>query len=490
VIRTFYLSNVSSPTEMQDLVNAMRNILEVSRIQPIPSKEAIVVRGTPDQILLAGKLVHDFDTAQPEVIIELAIMQVSRDKMHNLGISPPTSASVQLQNNSSSSSSSSANTINLNRLGNLNATDFTATISSASATALLNDSATKIIQNPQLRSVDGQKASLRIGDRVPTATGSYQSGVTGGSVNPLVGTQFQYLDVGVNLDVTPHIHPDGDISLKIALEVSSVTNYVTIASISEPVIGQRKVEHEIRLKDGEVNLLGGMLEEEDIRSLSGIPGLAQIPLLKYLFSETSTEIKNNETVFALVPHIVRKTEFDELSERTLDVGTPNSLHLRHTSEAFLGAAGAAKVETAKSPGETVAALSFDPPAATAQAGTPFSVNVDLSGASDVSSITLRLCYDPAKLRVVNFSNGDFLAQGGQVVALVHRESLRAGDVEITTSRPPGTDGAFGRGTVATLTFVPTASGQSRVKIVGAHILQSSGGTAEVSAADLVVTQTK
>ena len=145
------------------MVNALRQILEISRIQPLPSQGALVVRGTPDQIALAEKLVGDLDKARPEVIVEVAIMQVSRDKTRNLGISPPTSATVALQNNinntttttststTSPSTSGTANQVNLNRLGNLNATDFTVTIPSATATALFSDSSTKLIQNPQIR---------------------------------------------------------------------------------------------------------------------------------------------------------------------------------------------------------------------------------------------------------------------------------------------------------------------------------------------------
>ena len=196
--------------------------------------------------------------------------------------------------------------------------------------ALASDSSTKIIQNPQLRSINGQKASLKIGERVPTATGSYSSGVSSTTVSALVNTQFQYLDVGVNVDITPRVYDNGDIGLKISLDVSSVTNYVSIGGISEPEIGQRKIEHEIRLKDGEVNLLGGMFETQETKSISGIPGLSQIPVLKYLFSETSKETTNNEIVFALMPHIVRAREIVPLNRRTLDVGTANGIQLHST----------------------------------------------------------------------------------------------------------------------------------------------------------------
>src|SRR6266849_6599730 len=347
VIKTFYLSNLSQPTELQDVVNAMRTILEVSRIQQLPSQGAIVVRGTPDQMALAQKLVDDLDKAKPEVLVEVAVMQVSRDRIRNLGISPPTSATVALQSNvttttntgttgttttpTTTSSTGTPNTISLNRIGNLNATDFQVTIPPATATALLSDTNTKLIQNPQIRALDGQKASLKIGDRVPVATGSFQPGIGGVGINPLVNTQFQYLDVGVNIDITPHVHGGREVTLKMSLDISAVTSTTNIGGINQPVIGQRKIEHEIRLKDGEVNLLGGILEDQQTKALSGIPGLSNIPILKYLFSQTNTEHRENEIVFVLIPHIIRGPEASRSNLDMLDVGTANALELRRTS---------------------------------------------------------------------------------------------------------------------------------------------------------------
>src|SRR5208282_4332205 len=228
VIKTFYLSNLSQTSELQDVVNVLRTLLEISKIQQVPSQGSIVVRGTPDQVALAQKLVDDLDKAKPEVLIDVAVMQVSRDKSHTLGINPPTNISVALQPNISTSTttgttgsgttgtitqSSGSNSINLNTLANLNATDFQVTIPQATATALMSDSDTKVIQNPQIRALDGQKATLKIGDRVPVATGSFQPGIGGVGINPLVNTQFQYLDVGVNIDITPRVHAGREISL-------------------------------------------------------------------------------------------------------------------------------------------------------------------------------------------------------------------------------------------------------------------------------------
>src|SRR5437773_2625374 len=500
VIKTFYLGNLSQPTELQDVVNALRQILEISRIQPLPSQGALVVRGTPDQIALAEKLVGDLDKARSEVIVDVAVMQVSRDKARTLGINPPTSATVALQNNintttpttttggtttttgNTGSTSGSANQINLNRLGNLNATDFTVTINPATATALFNDSTTKIIQNPQIRAVDGQKASLKIGDRVPVATGSFQPGIGGVGINPLVNTQFQYLDVGVNIDITPRVHAAREVTLKISMDISNVTGQSNIGGISQPIIGQRKIEHEIRLKEGEVNLLGGMLEDSTTKSLSGIPGLSQIPILRYLFGQTNTEHRENEIVFALIPHIVRSQDLSELNQRALQVGTASAIELRRVSRPAPGDGGAPTqptptpppAQSAPPPAQTpppsqgsaggAASFMFDPANVTQPAGSTFAVNVLLTGAQNVYSVPLQVSYDPKVLQVVNVSNGGLLSQDGQSVALVHRDDDQSGALQITATRPPGSAGISGQGAVVTLTFMAKASGQSTLTI--------------------------
>ena len=282
VLKTFYLTNLVPPTELQDVVNAIRAVLDVQRVQQLLSQNALVVRGTPDQIALAQKLVEDLDKARPEVIVDIAIMQVSKDRSRTLGLNPPTSATIQLQNNLNTTTttgttnsgtggtitqSTGSNSISLNTLGNLNATNFQVTIPAANLSAVMSDSDTKLIQNPQIRALDGQKASLKIGDKVPVATGSFQPGIGGVGINPLVNTQFQYLDVGVNIDITPRVHANGEVTLKMTMDVSAVTGQSNIGGISQPIIGQRKIEHEIRLKDGEANLLGGIMEDQQTKSV-------------------------------------------------------------------------------------------------------------------------------------------------------------------------------------------------------------------------------
>ncbi len=506
VLKTFYLSNLSQPTELQDVVNAIRAVLDVQRVQQLLSQNALVVRGTPDQIALAQKLVQDLDKARPEVIIDIAVMQVSKDRSRTLGFNPPTSATIQLQSNINNTTTTTGTTnsgsgatvtqstgnpgINLNTLGNLNATNFQVTIPAANLSAVMGASDTKLIQNPEIRALDGQKASLKIGDRVPVATGSFQPGIGGVGINPLVNTQFQYLDVGVNIDITPRVHDNNEVTLKITMDVSAVTGQQNIGGISQPIIGQRKIEHEIRLKDGEANLLGGIMEDQQTKQLSGIPGLAQIPILRYLFGQTTQDHSENQIVFAIVPHIIRRKDVDEANQRAIDIGTATTISLRHeasksaapapapsgqSSITPIGPAGTTQGQPnqpgtrpnppAQQPQNTgTANFLFDPPTIQADKTKTFAVNLLISGAQNVYSVPVQVNYDPKMLQLVNVSNGGFLSQDGQVVTVVHREDEMLGQSQITASRPSGAGGVSGQGCVVTLTFEAKASGQTPLTI--------------------------
>jgi general secretion pathway protein D len=511
VLKTFYLTNLSAPTELQDVVNAIRAVLDVTRVQQLLSQNALIVRGSPDQIALAQKLVEDLDKARPEVIIDIAVMQISKDKSRTLGFSPPTSATVSLQDNISttttstttgSTTPSSGTGINLNNLGNLNATNFQVTIPSANLSAVMGDTDTKLIQNPQIRSLDGQKASLKIGERLPVATGSFQPGIGGVGINPLVNTQFQYIDVGVNIDVTPHVHSDREVTLKITMEISSEIGQASIGGITQPIIGQKKVDlGEIRLKDGESSLIGGIMDDSQTRSLSGIPGLAQIPILKYLFGQTTQDHSSDETVFAITPHVIRGSEVSEINQRAIDIGTSTTISLRHVNHpqaapvqtpqpsvptaqplatppsasqppvnqapANQPPASSAPTSQSAAPNPSAArpaSFLFDPPTIQAAKGNTFVVNLLLSGAQNVHTVPVQLDYDPKMLQLVNVVNGGFLSQDGQIVTLAHREDEIKGESRITASRPTGAGGVSGQGAVVSITFQAKADGQTPLTI--------------------------
>jgi general secretion pathway protein D len=458
-------------------------------------------------------------------------MQVTRDKMRNLGIQPPASVSVNFQeSNATTSSTSTANTnsgngvsvtsgstsgqINLNSLAHLNATNFEVTIPQTTANFLMTDTSSKLIQQPQIRASDGQKASLKIGERVPVATGSFQPGIGGVGINPLVNTQFNYIDVGVNIDITPHVHGLDEITLKLAMDISAVDSFQNIGGIQQPVIGQRKIENEIRMKEGEVNIIGGILEDQQTRNLSGIPGLANIPLFRYLFSSEQKQNNQNEIVFILIPHIVRAQDIVASNLKAVDVGTANVIQLRHDNtpppappaaqpgapqgaantpaqprvQPQAGAAPAPNVQptAANAPiGNPI--VSFDPPSVDQPVGSTFTVNVNLTGAQNVSAVPLQILYNPRVLQLVNVSNGPLLSQDGQAPSLVNRDDSMAGILQVTAERPPSANGITGDGSVFTLTFQARAAGQSTLTINRANIKSPSGQVTSASGSQAIVT---
>jgi general secretion pathway protein D len=539
-VQTFYLANASQQNDLNDVSTALRNVFtQGAKIYGVPSQNAIVMRGTPDELLLAQKLVNDLDKARPEVVVDVAVLEVNRNKMRQIGVQLPQTVSVSITTptttdttstttTTTTSGTTSSDNLTLNNLAHLNANDFAVTIGQAQANLLLSDSDTKVLQNPRLRASDGQQATLKIGSRIPIATGSFSNGVGGSALGGIgaVQTQFQYIDVGVNIDMKPTIHYNRDVTLKLKIEISSESGSTTISGVTEPIISQRTVDQVIRLKEGEVNLLGGLLDDEKDKSISGWPGLGEIPFLKYLFSTVSTTKIDDEIVFLLIPHVVRAPELTPLNLETIDTGTTNSFELRRKAAVPDGAAPqaaspasaappanalASNAGGAGIPGQSAAvaagnalaamrqqaganpgsasqgaaslgaanqgaanlgaanlgvpvALQLVAPSAAQKVGSNFEVSVNLSGGRDIFSVPMQIQYDQSKLTLINVDAGNYLGGGdGQAVALVHRDD-GSGGVAITASRPPGVAGVNGSGQVCVMTFQAKAPGEAAIAI--------------------------
>ena len=512
-VRTFYLTNPSQQQDLNDIQTALRSLMgEGPKFYSVPSQNAIVARGTPDQLTLAEKIIDDLDKARAEVLIDVTVLEVDKDLLRNIGIQLPGSFGLTLTapctnsttsncSTSSSSSSSSSSTTGttttaqptLNQLASLNATDFAVTMGSATANLLLSDSDTKILQDPRIRATDGQKATLKIGSKIPIATGSYSSGASvAATISPLVQTQFQYLDIGTNVEVTPTIHFDRDVTLKIKIEVLSENGSTTISGVTEPIIGQRSIEHTIRLKEGETNILGGILERTDSLTVAGTPGVVEIPILKYLFSSQQTETQTYEIVFLLTPHVVRAHDVTPQNMQTIDTGTSNSVELRHisvtpaevivpppampsrpapvqpiqpTPQPMQPAPPAASnavplVPSGATPNAPQVTMQMSAPSTPEKVGSTFTVAVQMTGGQDIFSVPMEIQYDTSKLMLVNVDNGDLLTSDGQIASLVHRDDN--GTVKINTSRPQGSTGITRDGTVVVASFVAKAPGDAAI----------------------------
>jgi general secretion pathway protein D len=497
VVRTFYLSNTVQAQDLTEIVTGLRQLLDLKRIQQVNSQNAIIVRDTPDKLAIAEKMIRDIDKAKPEVVIEVQVLEARVDKIRNLGISPGTSASISVvppgtttttTPASGSQTSTTTNILSLQNLTHLTGADYAVTLPNFTANALLNDSTTKIIQNPEIRSVDGQPAKLRIGDRVPVATGSFQAGVgvgsTGGAgfVNPLVNTQFQYIDVGVNVDITPRVHPNHEVSMKVQLEVSSVTGQSNIGGIQQPIISQRKIEHDIRLKEGEASVLGGLIQRTDTKSLTGWPGAAHVPLLRYLFSEDSKNFEDDEILIILTPRIVRMPDWTRANLRPLFSGTETNVQVKREHEVRAPnaqqPAGLAQETPANSgvapttpgaanpaQGGQSAQLRLEPRSLSLKTGQQATIAVVVDNVNDLFSIPFLLQYNPAVISVEEVQHGGFLQGGNQEIAIVQRVDKEHGQAIISATRQPNTVGVNGTGTIMGIVVKAIAPGSSNLTIV-------------------------
>ncbi len=538
-VQTFYLTNVSQQNDANEILVALRNLLDPTvKLYLVNSQNAIVVRATPDQLVLAEKLINDLDRTRSEVIVDVAVLEVSRDKLRNLGITLPQSFGLTPQTSNANSTASTgtgtgngtntgagttpttSTNLTLNTLGNLNATNFAVTVTGGTVNALLTDNDTRILQNPRIRATDGQRAQLKIGSKIPVATGSYSSTLsTTASLG--VQTQFTYLDVGVNIDLTPTVHFDREVSLKLKVEISAQNGNVTISGVTEPIISQRTAEQVIQLKDGEPSILAGLLQKQDTRTTSGTPGLGEIPLLKYFFSSQSKEQQSDEIVFLLIPHIVRESLVTADNTRPIYTGTSASVELirrqptaaevqarqaaaggatpmptttaANAANSMMGVignadrpaqpgtspagmpAGAPVSNIPAAPNQTPVSFSVSPSSYQPAVGSTFQISVTAANAHDLFEVPLQMKFDPRVLSLVNVDSGDMLGRDGQAVALVHRDEGN-GTVTISASRPPQTVGVNGTGVVCTLTFKANAAGDSPLSLVKIGAKDSKGTT--------------
>jgi general secretion pathway protein D len=337
-------------------MNAARAVSDCQRMFPYNAQNAIIAKCEGDRMAFVEKVINDLDKPRAEVVVDVLVLQASSTfskqitaALASTGINSPISftprSSIQVPISSTSTSSTastststtstttatttpttttgtstSATSIPLSNLGHLASADFSTTLPGALLQAAMSDARTKVLQAPQVRSVDGVKATLNIGDRVPTASGSFQPGVGGVGINPLVNTQFQYIDTGVNVEMLPRVHDNGDVTIHVDLNINSVSSYVNLGGINQPVISQEKISHDIRMREGEVGLLGGLVTEQQDRTVTGIPGLSSIPLLNKLFTGSSTDRSRNELMIVLIPHVIRRPEISAENLREIAVG--------------------------------------------------------------------------------------------------------------------------------------------------------------------------
>jgi general secretion pathway protein D len=324
VVKTIYLSNPLAPADRTAITTALKQVLGLRYIMDNPDSNSIIIRDTSTNVEAAERLVRQLDRSKAEIMIDINIVEADRDRIRDLGLTPATinpstgTTTPGLEGAAAyvppvSTSTTGATTSAGAAINSLTYKNIQVVIPGVTDEAILNDNKTRIMQSPQIRVTDGQTAKVKIGSRVPYATGSFLPSLGGttsasGGVGLLASTQFQFQDVGVNLDLTPHLLSTGEIAVHAKIEISSLGASITVGGVSEPTFGQRVIEDDFRLQEGEVNLLGGLIQRTLTDQVQGVPGLGDIPGIRYLFSQTNKEVNDQEVLVMLKPSVIRLPE--------------------------------------------------------------------------------------------------------------------------------------------------------------------------------------
>src|SRR5437762_13867287 len=290
---------------------------------------ATIVRDTADRVAIAENIIDDLDKAKPEVLVDATVLEVDRNLARTLGIVPPQGTAVTTTGGTGGTGTTTGNVVPLNRIPRSSGA-FSITIPPATATFLAQSSNTRLLQNPRIRATDGKLASIRIGSQIPIASGSFQPAFVGATGTPVVN--FQFVDVGVNLDITPRVLLNREVSMTVMVQVRALAGDRNVGGVTQPVLTNRQVQHEIRLAEGETNILGGIITESESTSLNGIPGLKNIPILRYFFSQEQKTRDQTEIIIMLTPHIIRMPNISAGNLRGLYTGSETIPRLRASPE--------------------------------------------------------------------------------------------------------------------------------------------------------------
>jgi general secretion pathway protein D len=311
VVRTFYLSNA----DLKETLDLLRVVLDARRVSPITAMNAVTIKDTPERIAAAGRIITAIDKARPEVIVDVELLEVDRTRLLEYGLQIASPGSPGL-NGSVTVASDANNTLTLENLKNLSAKDILFTnLPGLYYRLLKSDANTRVLANPQLRSSEGIPASARFGDQIPIPVTTFSPIATGGVPQQPV-TSYNYQNVGVNIDIIPRTHHDADVTLQLNIAVTAVSG---TGFGGLPTLANREIKNQIRLRDGETSLLAGLIRDDERRSLDGIPGLSDIPLVGKMFAHSQKTSTQTDIVLMLTPHIVRVLDLSESDLRPFRV---------------------------------------------------------------------------------------------------------------------------------------------------------------------------
>ena len=313
VVQTFYLSNA----DVAETIDLLRLVVDLRRLAPVTATRAISIKDTPERLAAAARLIAAIDKARPEVVIDVELLEVDRQRLREYGLqfssagTNPQSAGL---NGSVGIDQSPA--LSVDDLGRLSSSNvFVANLPNLFYRLLKQDQHTHTLANPHLRTSEGQTAEARFGEQVPVPVTTFTPFAAGGIQQQPI-TSFNYRDIGVNIDITPFTHHNDDVSLELSIEVLSISGegYGNL-----PTFGNRSINTTIRLRDGETNILAGLIRDEEREVIEGIPGLMDLPLVGRLFARNRSDIQETDIIVTLTPRILRVLDLEESDLRAFRV---------------------------------------------------------------------------------------------------------------------------------------------------------------------------
>jgi general secretion pathway protein D len=329
-VKTLFLSNA----DLKETIDLLRIVLGARRVAPLPGANALTINDTPDKVAAAERIVDIVDKKRAEVMVEVEILEVNRNKLKEYGIeitSPPggngVAGAIFPSGTITEAVRDNAGNPIFDRTRPATLDDNPYSVSNLIVTALpgviyrllQSDTSSRLLANPQLRTMEGQTAQARFGDQVPVPVTVFSPIAQGGVAQQPV-TSFEYKNVGVNIDITPRVHQDGEVTLILKLEISQVGPLFQ----NLPTFNSRTVSSQIRLKDGETNIIAGLITDSERHSFTGLPGIANLPFLGKLFARNHDEGAQTDIVMTLTPHIIRRTMLTEEDLRSFSVGGETS----------------------------------------------------------------------------------------------------------------------------------------------------------------------
>jgi len=478
IMRTFYLSNAAAETVAQRL----RQLLEINFVSEDVELNSVTVRAAPEEVTLAERIVEAADKSPGEVMLEIEILEVNRRLMREYGISLSQYEVTQRL-------AQGEGGISVNDLRFIDASDWFVTLPSIRYRLFKESGDFKLVAHPNVRLTEGEEASLVIGEEVPIVSTTFNpTQLSGNQVVPIRSTTFR--DVGIVLGVSSRVHHNDEVTLNLDIEVSSIAGTSTIEDL--PIFATRRVGSVLRLRDGETNVLAGLLRDDERTSLRGIPGLADLPLLGEIFAENMDEVSQTDVILSITPHILRAPDItlDDLASAyvgtAMNITGPDSAGTASSSgpgqpppvpPSEGGEPGQQEPDADPATVEPAgpARVTLAPASVTVRRGDEFGLEVLVEDAQDVFAADLQLGFDPAILEYSDAEQGALLERDGADVAFQARPLDEAG-VSVGTSRIGTTTGVSGSGPLMTVYFRAIAPGSTDIEI-SSGVLRGPEGNA-------------